>query len=154
MFHEDRGASGKSEQLDALARAITDVSSGKPLPPRQWTAMVLTVGHHESAFSMRIIANECRRHECDRGKARGFGQVQRNTLNGQDWIDAPGNIPVQAKLTSDALMRAYGNCRGSGVEVVRATLSSYAGKGCGAEWPGLQARLATFGRLVGGKAGS
>lgn len=148
-FHEDKGAPGKAEQLGEIAKAVADVSRGKPLPPQQWAALVLTVGHHESAFSLRIMRNECKPAECDRGRARGFGQVHANSLNRQDWLDAPGNVAVQAKLTSDALQRAWGNCQRSGVDPVRATLSSYAGKRCGAEWGGLGARLATYGRLVG-----
>lgn len=150
LFHEDRVAEGKAAQLDEIAKAVADASRGKPLPPQRWSALVLTVGFHESSFSMRIIANDCRRHECDRGKARGFGQVHKNTLNHRDWDDAPGNLAIQAKLTSDALARAYWNCQRSGVEPVRATLSSYAGKGCGASWEGLDKRLATFNRLSGG----
>jgi len=153
-YHEDREVSGKAEQLDAIARAVADVSRDQPLPPQQWATLVLLVGHHESGFSMRIIRNECKKHECDRGRARGFGQVWRNSLNGQDWLDAPGNVAVQAKLTSDALERAYWNCKRSGVDPIAGTLSAFAGKRCGASWPGLQARLATYARLTraGGKS--
>lgn len=149
VFHEDREAVSKAEQLDELARAIADVSRDKPLPPQKWAALLVTVGYHESGFAMRIIANRCKPTECDRGRARGFGQVHANALNRQEWTESPGNVALQAKLTSDALARAYWNCKRSGVEAVRATLSSYAGMRCGAEWPGLELRMATYSRLIG-----
>lgn len=69
-------------------------------------------------------------------------------------LDSPGNVALQAKLTSDALKRGYWTCRRSGVEPIRGTLNGFAGKRCGAEWPGLEQRLATYSRLVGGKGGA
>ncbi len=148
-FHEDRSADGQDQHLAELARAIADESRGKPLPPQQWSALILTVGQHESGFSMRIVANKCKSTECDRGKARGFGQVHANALNRDDWERAAGDVRVQAKLTSDALKRAYLNCRNAGGDVVRSTLSSYAGQRCGANWAGLDARMKMFGAIVG-----
>jgi hypothetical protein len=153
-YKDDRDADGKAEQLDNVARAIASASKGAPLPPQQWAALMLTVGFHEAGFSMRIIAGQCRKHECDHGRAVGFGQVHANALNRADWARAAGDVEVQAKLTSDALKRAYWNCRRSGVEPIQATLSSYAGQRCGATWRGLDARLATFQRVLGGKGGA
>lgn len=147
-YHEDRGVDGKAEQLDQIASAVAGVSRGKPLPPREWSALIFAVGLHESGFSMRIVANNCKPHECDRGRARGFGQNHSNSRNRSDWRDAPGNVELQAKLVSDALTSAYWTCKRSGVEPVRGTLSAYAGQRCGAEWRGLDARMATLGRLV------
>ncbi len=44
----------------------------------QWAALILTVGEHESGFAARIMANRCRKHECDDGRASGAYQSLRN----------------------------------------------------------------------------
>jgi hypothetical protein len=148
VFHEDVGAAGKADELAALADAVAARSHGAPRPPREWAALELTVGRHESNLSSRIIANDCRKHECDSGRARGFGQVHRNGLNGADWDAAPGNIDVQAKLVDDALRRAFHTCERSGVPWLQGTLNAYAGRRCGDSWPGLGLRMATWSALV------
>jgi hypothetical protein len=156
VYHEDTAAPGKSEQLDAIADAVARESLTAPRPPREWAALLLTVARHESGLSSRIIANRCKPRECDRGRARGLGQVHRNSLNGADWDAAPGNVAVQVKLTSDALKRSYRLCSRSGADWRAATLSAYAGQRCSARWAGLETRLVTFERLVrvtgGGKS--
>lgn len=156
IYHEDTDAPGKADQLDAIADAVARESLTAPRPPREWAALVLTVARHESGLSSRIIADKCKPRECDRGRARGLGQVHKNSLNAADWDAAPGNIPVQVRLTSDALKRSYYLCSRSGADWRAATLSAYAGQRCSARWAGLETRLATFERLVrvtgGGKS--
>lgn len=154
LYHEDALTPEKSAELDAVADAVAAESVRAPRSPREWSALVLTVARHESNLSSRIIRNDCKPRECDRGRARGFGQVHRNSLNGELWDSAPGNVQAQAKLTSDALKRAYYTCSRSGVDWRAATLSAYAGQRCSARWNGLDVRLATFERLVtiGGKS--
>lgn len=147
VFHEDVGADGKQAELDAIAAAVALRSEGAPLPPQAWASLILTVWRHESNLSSRIIAGNCKRHECDGGRARGGGQNHRNLHNATDWDQANGNVELQVKMTDDALRRAYWTCARAGVEPVAGTLSSYAGKRCGASWDGLQPRLATFNRL-------
>jgi hypothetical protein len=147
VFHEDVGAEGKQAELDTIADAVALRSVGAPLPPQAWGSLILTVWKHESNLSSRIIAGNCKPKECDAGRARGGGQVHRNSLNGADWDAANGNIAIQVKMTDDALRRAYFTCSRSGVDAAAGTLSAYAGQRCGAAWPGLRERLATFGRL-------
>ncbi len=147
VYHEDRASEEKAQQMATIAAAIAENSRNAPLPPRDWARLLITIGFHESAFSLRIMAGNCRPAECDRGKAKGAWQIHRNTLNRDSWAKQDGDIALQARLASDALKRAWGTCRGSGVEPVRATLSAYAGKRCGADWSGLGARLSTFQRL-------
>lgn len=146
-FHEDADTEAKRAELDRIALAVAAQSKGAPAPPRAWAALILTVWKHESGLSSRIIANECKRHECDGGKARGGGQVHKNTLNAADWDAAPGNVEVQVKLTSDALKRAYWTRRRSGAAWDIGTLNAYAGRRCGDFWPGLMSRTDTFDRL-------
>lgn len=146
-YKEDVGHADLEQHRAQVAEAVWAASQGAPLPPRDWARLMLTVGFHESGLSMRIAAGNCRKHECDRGRAKGLWQLHANYFNRTEWFRQDGDIGLQAKLASDALKRAWGTCRGSGVEPVRATLSAYAGQGCGKEWKGLSARLATFQRL-------
>ena len=147
VYSEDRSDESIAEHRAAVAAAVWENSQGKPLPPRDWTRLMLTVGFHESGFSKRIIAGKCKKHECDRGRAKGAWQIHANTLNRDKWRDQDGDLPLQAKLASEMLVRAYWTCARSGVEPVRGALNAFAGKRCGSDWPGLKARLATYGRL-------
>jgi hypothetical protein len=146
-FREDADTDEKRAELDRIARAVATQSIGAPMPPRRWAALILTVWKHESGLSSRIIAGDCRKRECDGGRARGGGQVHRNTLNAVDWDAALGNVDVQVKMTGDALKRAYWTCSHSGEAWDMATLAAYAGKRCGSVWPGMLPRLQTLDRL-------
>lgn len=149
-FVEDRGDPEKVKQLDEIAAAIAEVSKDAPRAPREWAALLLTIGYHESTFSLRIHRGQCKPHECDRGRARSAWQLHRNTFNAAIWDQLHGleNTRVQVQAASDALKRAYFTCNRSGVPWLQATLNGYAGRRCSAEWPGLDARVATFNRLL------
>ena len=149
-FHEDRGDAGKSQQLDAIAAAVAEVSRDAPRPPREWAALLLTIGYHESTFSLRIHRGECKPHECDRGRARSAWQLHKNLFTAPIWDQLHGieHTAVQVRAASDALKRAYFTCHRSGVPWLQATLNGYAGRRCSAEWPGLDLRAATFNRLL------
>jgi hypothetical protein len=148
-YHEDREAPDKSAQLDVIAASIAEVSRDAPRPPREWAALLLTVGYHESAFSIRIHRGQCKPHECDRGRARSAWQLHKNLFTEGVWDQLHGieHTALQVRAASDALRRAYMTCRKSGVPWLPGTLNAYAGRRCGAEWPGLDARLATFAML-------
>jgi hypothetical protein len=148
-FHEDRGNADKSAQLDAIATAVSEVSGDAPRPPREWAALLLTIGYHESTFSLRIHRGECKPHECDNGRARSAWQLHKNLFTAPIWDQLHGieNTAVQVRAASDALKRAYYTCHRSGVPWLQATLNAYAGRRCSAEWPGLDQRVSTFGRL-------
>jgi hypothetical protein len=148
-FVEDRGDPDKSAQLDGIAAAITEVSRDAPRPPREWAALLLTIGYHESTFSLRIQRGQCKPHECDRGRARSAWQLHKNLFTAPIWDQLHGieNTRVQVQAASDALKRAYFTCSRSGVPWLQGTLNGYAGRRCSAEWPGLDQRVSTFNRL-------
>ncbi len=149
-FVEDRGDPDKSAQLDAIAAAIADVSRDAPRPPREWAALLLTIGYHESAFSLRIQRGQCKPHECDNGRARSAWQLHKNLFTAPVWDQLHGleNTAIQVQTASEALKRAYFTCSRSGVPWLQATLNGYAGRRCSSEWPGLDQRVSTFSRLL------
>jgi hypothetical protein len=148
-FHEDRGDPAKGPQLDAIAAAVAEVSRDAPRPPREWAALLLTIGYHESTFSLRIHRGECKPYECDRGRARSAWQLHKNLFTAPIWDQLHGieHTALQVRAASDALKRAYFTCSRSGVPWLQATLNGYAGRRCGSEWPGLDLRVSTFHRL-------
>jgi hypothetical protein len=149
-YVEDRGDAEKSAQLDQIAAAIAEVSRDAPRAPREWAALLLTIGYHESTFSLRIHRGQCKPHECDNGRARSAWQLHKNTFNADVWDKLHGleNTRIQVQAASDALKRAYFTCSRSGVPWLQATLNGYAGRRCSAEWPGLDQRVSTFNRLL------
>lgn len=149
-FHEDRGSPDKAAQLDAIAAAVAEVSRDAPRPPREWAALLLTIGHHESTFSLRIHRGQCKPYECDQGRARSAWQLHKNLHTAPIWDQLQGieHTAIQVRAASDALKRAYFTCSRSGVPWLQATLNGYAGRRCSAEWPGLDSRVSTFNRLV------
>ena len=153
VSREDRGveqALAKREQLEAIADAVAHVSLTAPRPPREWAALVLAVGYHESSYSLRIHAGHCKPLECDRGRARSSWQLHQNYHTRPVWDELWGieNTAVQVRAADGMLRRAFYTCARSGVPWLQATLSAYRGSRCGAEWPGLQVRLATARRLL------
>ncbi len=154
VYFEDRApelSGAKSAQLDEIARVVAEVSRDKaPRPPREWAALLLTIGYHESTFSLRIHAGNCKKRECDAGRARSSFQMHRNLFTAPVWDKLFGleHTEVQVRAADAALRRAYWTCSRSGVPWLQATINAYAGKRCSAEWPGLAARLATWSRLV------
>lgn len=149
-FHEDRDYVDKAEQLEAIAIAVAEHSKAPPagIAPKQWAALELAIAYSESGLSERIVRHDCKRHECDSGRAKGLGQVHRNALNGADWDRAEGDIALQVKMIDDSLRRGYWTCARSGVPWLQGTINGFAGVRCGAQWPGLDKRVATFNKLV------
>lgn len=149
-FHEDRGNPEKAPQLDAIAAAVAEVSQDAPRPPREWAALLLTIGYHESTFSLRIHRGECKPYECDQGRARSAWQLHKNLHTAPVWDQLHGieHTAIQVRAASDALKRAYFTCSRSGVPWLQATLNAYAGRRCSSEWPGLDLRVSTFNRLA------
>ena len=74
-------------------------------------AFMLAWGRHESGFLARIIANDCKRWECDRGRARGAWQLHERAA-GSDWAALPGNIDAQARSAARMTRWALGRCKG------------------------------------------
>jgi hypothetical protein len=152
---EDRASETRPLELDALATSIAAVSVKAPRSAVEWSSLLVAVGSHETNFAGRLLRGECRleRRECDatKGKdgklyarARGWGQTHRNEKNADLWDIAETDIVAQTKLVDRQLRIAYWTCARSGVPWVRATLNAYFGVRCGADWPGLGKREATF----------
>lgn len=175
VFYEDNppgGVAGRTDakeaQLTAIAHAIAQAASCKgqgeseaggsakpcrlPLAPRQWAALLLTVGFHESTFSLRIHAGQCRPHECDRGRARGIFQGHQNYANREVWPRMHGleNTAVQVAEADRLLRRSVGTCTPPGQNpsrFVKGIFEAYGGRRCGGDWSGAESRYATFRRL-------
>jgi len=156
---DDRVSASRPVELDALANSIAAVSQSAPRSPREWTALMLAVGSNETNFAGRLLRGECRleRRECDSvrrkdgtwfARARGWGQVHRNSQNAALWDTAETDIEAQTKLVDQRLRSAYWTCARSGEPWVRATLNAYLGVRCGANWPGLAKREATYAAVV------
>lgn len=156
---EDRVAEARPAELDALAASLARAAVGAPRPPREWVALMVAVGSHETNFAGRLLRGECRleKRECDAAKrkdgtwffrAKGWGQVHENLNNRELWAIADTDIDAQTKLVDQQLRRAYWTCARSGQPWVVGTLNAYKGVRCGATWPGLGKRMATFQLLV------
>lgn len=137
---------------DELAAAVDSATKGNA----DWAALVLTVATHETHLSARIAAGGCKPWECDSTvvggvrvfKAWGLLQEHKN-LNNLDVWGSP-DIGVQVLSGYKLLRRSYWSCkRVSSGNWVAFTINAYAGKRCDAQWPGLDARLATFSRIRG-----
>jgi hypothetical protein len=148
-YVEDRNDPDKSAQLDAIAAAVAEVSKDAPRAPQEWAALLLTIGYHESTFSLRIQRGQCKPYECDHGRARSAWQLHKNLFTAPVWDQLHGveNTAIQVRAASDALRRAFFTCSRSGMPWVQGTLNAYAGRRCSAEWPGLDQRVATFNHL-------
>jgi hypothetical protein len=127
-----------------LAAAIAAL----PRVNRDWAALVLTIGGHESALSARIARGECKPLECDHGAAWGLFQQHKNTFNADVW--GSPDIGVQTREVARALRSAFYTCNGRGAlrpDWIARTINGYAGHSCDAVWPGLEQRLATYKRV-------
>ncbi len=166
VYFEDTApefAADKSAQLDAVSLAVARAASMQRIrSPREWSALLLAVGFHESTYSLRIHRGDCRleKRECDAKRVKGAGLVARakspwqlheNTLNRDSWPHLTGieNTDIQALEASAALQRGFHTCSRSGVHWLRGTINGFAGRRCDARWSGLESRIATYSRLVG-----
>ena len=140
----------RTETVDParLAAAITAESQNAPRSPYEWQRLMLAIAENETRLSARIAEGRCKPSECDHGRAKGLWQVHRNALNRDSWAKQDGDIELQAHLASEQLKRAYWTCARSGQPWLVGTINAYAGRRCGdTSWAGLQARVATYGRL-------
>jgi hypothetical protein len=162
VFHEDREAAGKAAQLDVIAEAVAvHAIAPNGIPRREWAALVLAVGYHESTYSLRIHAGDCRleKRECDAkrlksgelvARAKSPWQMHENLFTRETWSLLTGieNTPMQVTQASAMLRRGYYTCSRAGVPWQVATINGYAGRRCSAEWRGLGERMATQSRLL------
>jgi hypothetical protein len=127
--------------------AVAVEASEAPRSPYEWRKLMKAVAIEESGLLQRIADGHCKPKECDRGRAKGLWQLHKNSINRELWAKQDGNIELQAHLASDQLERGYWTCHKTGVPWLVGTINGYAGRRCSDNWPGLQKRLATYGRL-------
>jgi hypothetical protein len=164
VYFEDKApelADAKAQQLDQVATVVARVSMTAPRSPREWSALLLTIGFRESTFSLRVHRGECNllKHECDAHTVKGIGLVARakspwqlheNDFTRPVWDQLTGveNTEAQVMAADAALRRGYWTCARSGAPWLQGTINGFAGKACSSRWPGLVAREATFNRLM------
>ncbi len=158
IFHEDRAAAIKSEQLATIAAAVDEAAAATKWPgaPSELRALMLTVAFHESALSLRIHAGDCRKHECDRGRARGLWQQHASSASSREAWEQLAGLDAEstrhaAREAARSLARARWQCRSlekRGQPWLEMTLSAYAGRGCVGWFRGRDARVATYVRII------
>lgn len=144
----DRGpehATLKAEQNARVTAAVLAVARDA-----DEAAMLLTIGHHESAWSLAIENGVCGPHQCDRdrkGLVRAHSNYQLHvsaTSSREAWEAARTDVVVATREAAFALRRARGMCRGKEGDPVRMAFAAYAGRGCGGQLGDVQRRVATF----------
>lgn len=121
LYREDAKGSEKTAQMTGIAHAI----SGEILSDEQ-TVFLIMWGEFETHYSLRIHSGNCRKWECDRGKAKGPWQSHRRPL--------PVGVEYTEIQVADAARHvrwAYRECRGSVLGAIRVL----AGRGCSHPWP-------------------
>ena len=106
-------------------------------------AFLAAWAEHESHFVARIVRNECKPWECDRGRARGAWQLHRGAA-GSDWDVLPGNLDAQARSAARMARWALRECK--------APLGAFrrlGGLGCDRSLKGEDARMASFKKARG-----
>lgn len=110
----------RAEQLDVFAAELARVSGKAPLPPRQWTALLGSVGFGESSFDTDIIAGRCAAHQCDPKRVKGalifqsVGAFQQKLFPhvADLWpAAAAGSIPAQVEMADRQLRRSMTRCK-------------------------------------------
>lgn len=152
VYKHDRGpehADRKLLQLQTASAAISEVSKGD----KELEAMLVTVGHHESAWSLAVMNGHCLPKQCDPDRdgvprAHSNYQLHRVAVTSRGaWEAARTDVRVATQEAAFVLRRMRAMCRGK--DVVRRTLTAYAGRGCGGQLPDIEKRMDTYGRVRG-----
>lgn len=148
----------RAQQLDVFAAEIARVSMKAPLPPQQWSALLVTQGSIETNFDSAVVNGQCLRFQCDPHLAKGVvvfkavGAFQQQLVSyvADTWPTAAGNIPAQVDMADRTLRRSMTRCKPFApfpAHVFRA----YSGGSC--SWPVAREaeRVGTYLRLIGAK---
>lgn len=92
--------------LDLIAAELA-----RQVPSRRKAALLIAIGCQETHYDKRVIAGQCKPWECDKGKARGAWQGQRNRDVATLWDVANGSIPVQLQMASTTLNHSMIRCQ-------------------------------------------
>ncbi len=150
----------KAEQLEAIAQAVAFESRTPPtgVTPRQWAALLLTIGFHESTYSLAVHRGECAKWQCDARKLKDGGvqymarspwQLHQNDFTRPHWAELVGvqNTATQVAMASKMAKVSYYRCSRLKLPMALATFRGFGGGSCTMPMRGEDARLATFGRL-------
>ena len=107
-------------------------------------AFLVTWGRYESGFRERIMLNQCKAWECDRGRARGVWQLHQAAA-GSAWDALPGDPLVQAHAAARMARFALKTCHGE----VRCAFRVLGGLPPSMRLPGEDYRVATYYRVRG-----
>jgi hypothetical protein len=131
----------KEAQMTALAAALVEYGKDPDT-----IAFLVAWGSAESNFSLRIQRNECRRWECDRGKARGPFQVHRNGKSAEAWDRMVGveNTRAQVEQAARHARWALSACRLKGDARIVSAFRVLGGVGCAYPLKGEADRLERF----------
>lgn len=108
----------------------------------QEAAFVLAWAKHESHYELRIANDDCRRWECDHGRARGLWQSHKQAA-GTAWEHMPGNISLQAFVALKHARWALKTCATS-ENPIRGAYAVLGGKGCDGSFRGIDQRVADY----------
>jgi hypothetical protein len=148
-------------QVDAAVDAAVDATPVKHWPGtrHELKSMVLAWGDHETHYSLRIGRFQCKAYECDPDpktklpRSVSFWQLKVRTCSSPEaWEAAKTDFGVAAREATRAIVRARWQCRSleHGNNWPKLVFAALTGRGCAGWLPGLEARVATYQRLVGG----
>lgn len=137
----------RAQNLDAFAHEIARVSKKAPRSPREYAALLLTIGQHESNWSTDIVAGRCAAWECDKGRAKGAFQGHRLRFSSELWDVANANIPAQVEMADRALRRSMTRCAPF-APYPQHVFRAYRGGSCSWELKDENARAATYARVL------
>lgn len=139
VYAEDIGDERKPAQLEIIAESVSKVAGDN----RRMLALLLSQGHVETGYSLRIHVGRCRSWECDHGRARGPWQTWRNGMSENEWalmrgLEHTENQAAAAKGVLEVGLKKCGTVRGA--------LARYVGLPCDARTPDLEIRFRWYQR--------
>jgi hypothetical protein len=139
-FHEDKPVTPeKTRQLESIAVAIRAAAK----TPDE-AAFLFAWGDAESKFSLRIHAGRCKKHECDRGRARGPWQVHRvasHTAEQWDRMHGVEHVREQTRYAAGMVRWALRQCP---QDPIRGAFRVLGGNGCQKALKGEAARVKSY----------
>lgn len=107
--HAPERADLRSQQLDEFATAIAEVAAKQPRP-REYAALLVTIGGIESNFDTQIVLGICAKWACDHGRAKGAFQSHSVSFTSDLWKVADGSPRVQVEMADRTLRRSLTRC--------------------------------------------